>query len=97
MRTVKYQIFTFDELSPEAQDKAIQDHITMICETGKELDCEGFRRAVHDAERLQTPWFFESMVYDYCKDEIAEIQRVNEYEFFADGTFFYEEPFAEIL
>ena len=87
MRTKSYQVYAFDELSDEAKETAVADHIQFWLETFAYEQAHGnFKRALDKAEAMQTPWFVGSYVYDYCKDEIIEEIKLNEYEFREDGT-----------
>lgn len=87
--TRNYEVYTFDELSPEAQGKAIGDQIAFELEvTPYEEMSESMKKAVDKAEKMQTPWFTGEYVWDYCKDEIIENIKLNEYEFTKDGKIF---------
>lgn len=89
MRTItrNYEVYTFDELSEEAKEQAICDHVNFWCEVGADHS-EGFKKAVADAERMRTPWFLAGYVYDYCKDEIIAEIKLNDYTFTKDGKHF---------
>jgi len=89
MKTHKIKTYEFDELSDEAQDKAIWDHIEFL------LDCvdyehgsDNYKKAIMEADRMKTPWFTGSYVYEYCKDEIIEEIKAGDYEFYKDGSMF---------
>lgn len=81
--TKQYQVFKFAELSEEAQEKAINDEINFHLETGLWEEIPDMVKAVNKAERMQTPWFTGSYVWEYCKDII--LNGLNDYEFLADG------------
>lgn len=79
--------YEFDELSEEVQEKVIGEFVSMWTEF-KEYDEKNkgnFEKAIDMAERMQTPWFANSYVYDYCKDEIINDINLNFYLFSDDG------------
>jgi hypothetical protein len=83
-----FEVYKFDELNQAGQDKAISDFIDFMLECTREEDAsENFKKAVRHAERLHTPWFTGSYVLDYCRDEILETMRLNDYDFLYDGSF----------
>ena len=87
--TKKYQVYKFAELSDKAKEKAISDHIEFWLETmDYEQGSDGFKQAINESERMQTPWFVGSYVYDYCKDEIVDEILLNDYDFLRDGSIF---------
>ena len=86
MRIKETKVYKFDELTQEAQDVAINDHINFMLEvTEYEQASDNFKKAIDTAEAMQTPWFAGSYVYEYCKDEVIENIKINEYEFTEDG------------
>jgi hypothetical protein len=46
---------------------------------------EDFKEEMAEAERLRTPWFLGSIIYDNRKEEIIESIEVNEYLFDLTG------------
>lgn len=89
MKSYTVKALSFDELSKAAQDRAISDHIIFLLEVTSYEQAEGeFKRAIDEADRMQAPWFAAEYVRDYCRDEIIESIRTNEYEFYADGSLF---------
>jgi len=81
---------SFDELDKEAQNMAVMEHVKFLLEIGcNDEQPEYFVNiAADNMEKMRTPWFLaETLYFDYRK-EIEEEIRVNEYEFFSDGTFF---------
>lgn len=92
MKTVtkQYKVYSFDELSEDAKNRAISDYIDFLLETTLYEDMtENLKKAVDKAESMQTPWFTGSYVFDYCKDELIETIKANEYEFTEDGKIFH--------
>ena len=88
--TKTYEVYTFDELSEEAKDKAISDHIDFWMEIfcNDENAPESYKQAVETCERLQTPWFLGQVVYENAKNEIVEEIKINEYQFLKSGEIF---------
>jgi hypothetical protein len=86
--TVVYPVYTFDELDEKVQDKVINDEITCWIEMFQdEKDMsKGMKKAIRKAERMQTPWFTASYIWDYCKKEV--LQGCGEYDYFVDGEIF---------
>jgi hypothetical protein len=72
MKTITdvYNVFTYDELGDKAQmavvNQTIQDWIecpdTMPYEAR-----EDYYKAEKQANRMQTPWFFGEIIWEYCK------------------------------
>lgn len=86
MRQETINIYTFDELSNEAKERAISDHINFEIEVaGKD---SYIYPAIEEADRLQTPWFTASIVYEMFKDSIIDTIKINRYEFTADGKIY---------
>ena len=67
--------YEFDELTPELQMKAINDHIEFEIEVMNEespyYDC-----AV-EMEKMQTPWFLGEAIYDAYKQDIIDTIKIN--------------------
>ena len=86
MRIKETKVYQFDELSDRAKEEAISDHINFMLEVIQYEDAsDNFKKAIDKAEAMQTPWFTGSYVYEYCKDEVIENIKINEYEFTEDG------------
>ena len=93
MKTIckSFDVYPFIELTEDAQNKAINDHINFWLEIKSYEDepkNSNFKKACDKAESMQTPWFAPCYVYDYCKDEIIEEIEINEYVFTAEGHLF---------
>ena len=92
MKTIELKLYSFYELSEEAKEKAIHDHIEFeITEIGMREDDEGFNpywKYAKEMERMQTPWFLHETIYDKAKDIIIETIRINEYDFTEDGSLY---------
>ena len=86
MRIKETKVYKFDELTDRAKEEAISDHINFLLEvTEYDQASDNFKKAIDKAEAMQTPWFTGSYVYEYCKDEVIENIKINEYEFTEDG------------
>lgn len=85
--TKTYKIYEFDELSEEAKERAISDHIEFeieIYNPNNEFPSY-IDEAVKEAERLQTPWFLGSIIYERNKEDIIEAIKANKYGFYGSG------------
>lgn len=84
--TIKIDLYEFDELSKESQEKAIGDHISMIIENGLYDALPEYKEAFEEAEKMKTPWFLHEYVFEKCKDAIYSDLRNAYYKI--DGRFF---------
>lgn len=86
----EFCIYNFEELNKDAKEKAINDHISFWMETRTyDEDNKGnFEKACDEAESMNTPWFVGEYIYDYCKDEIIQELKVNNYQFYENGEFY---------
>lgn len=86
--TIEYEVYEFDELSDEAKSCAISDllmSITDIPELYPELKDE-IDKAQDKVERMYTPWFFTSYLWEVAEDKLLQILR--EYAYLKDGKMF---------
>lgn len=76
----KYQVYEYDELTKDAQNKVINDHIKWIieCIPYDKLSLD-MKRAVDKSESMQTPWFVGSYIYEYAMNEILEYVKTQSY------------------
>ena len=81
--TKTFELYEFEELSLEAQDKAVSNHIDFEIELMDE-DSLYWHCAV-EMDKMQTPWFIGSCIYEDHKEDIIETIKANEYLFFEDG------------
>lgn len=85
--TKEFEFFTYDELSKEAQDRAMNDLINFWIDC---LDCnngsDNFRKAIDKSNSMQTPWFVGEYIYEYCKDELLSEMKLNNDLFYEDGS-----------
>ncbi|MFW6015517.1 MAG: hypothetical protein ACOCRK_03705 [bacterium] len=80
--------YRYEELDESAKNQAIYSHIMFWIEN-KEYDDVNkgkYEKAIDEAYRLNTPWFLNHYIYDYCKEEIIEELKTNEYMFDKNGT-----------
>lgn len=83
MKTITINLYSFSELSDEAKEKAIHNHINFIIET---MDEQSYFYQYHkEMERMLTPWFLEQVIYEKAKKEVIEDIEINDYLFFVDG------------
>lgn len=88
--TKNYEVYKFNELNAEAKRKAIEDRINLWIETINidEISKDSnLYKAYEESERMRTPWFIGSYIYEYCKEELEE--ELTDYEFLTDGQIFY--------
>jgi len=86
MKTITTNLYSFDELSEEAKNKAIIEQINFEIEVADENS--PFIPVFEEMERMHTPWFTAATIFhtpEY-KNIIIENLRVNEYTFLSDGT-----------
>jgi hypothetical protein len=67
--------YEFDELSPELQDKAINDHIQF------ELEVMGedspYWHCIEEMDKMKTPWFTSEKILEDHKETIIETIKLN--------------------
>lgn len=88
--TKEYEIYNFNELTSEAKSRAINDvlmSITDVPELYPELK-EEINKAQDKCDKLYTPWFFATYLWEFAKEKILEILQQSVY--LKDGTFFNE-------
>lgn len=82
--------YEFSDLRPEAREKVINDTIAFWIET-REYDAKNprnFEKAIDESNRMHTPWFVGSYIYDYCKQELEEELEANDYIYDEGGEIF---------
>jgi 5'-deoxynucleotidase YfbR-like HD superfamily hydrolase len=81
------EAFTIDDLKEKARNKAMSEHIEFLMEILPYEDgSENYKRAIKKAELMHTPWFTGSYIFEYCKEEIKEEMRINDYLFDKEGN-----------
>ena len=95
MRTVikKYDVYKFDELNEQAQEKVIDDYIDWYIyektQNKEPRKNSNLYKAFKKAKDLQTPWFLRQFVFDYCEKDI--LKEVKKYEYYENGGMYYED------
>ncbi len=84
MRTATIDLYKFDELNEEAQEKAICEHIEFEIEV---MDRHSpYYECAEEMDRMQTPWFLGQVIFEKHKQDIIDNITLNEYLFFDDGN-----------
>ena len=87
MRIIPVECYKFDELSEDAKQFAIEETINFILECfDYEEQSENIQKAIDEAEKMRTPWFTGSYVWDYAEEEVLSLCQNNEYT--KDGRLF---------
>lgn len=87
--TMRYNIYSFDELSLQAQNKAINDRINLWIEHipfDKISHNSKIYKVYKECEEMQTPWFLSEYILEQCKEQV--LKELKELEFLADGELF---------
>ena len=79
------EAFSFDELSADARERAINDQIQFLLEVGPD-DYPGLKEAIAEAERLQTPWFAGAILWEKSQNVILEDFKENNWDFDIRGN-----------
>ena len=79
------QLYNYNELEADAQEKVITDIVKFFLEAVpyEEMSPE-MKRACDKSEEMQTPWFVGSYMWEYAEAEILKIARANTYR--KDGS-----------
>ena len=85
MRTISINLYSFDELSAESQEKAIINEIKFFIDTMENEDSV-FWDIATEMDKMQTPWFLGEEIYKREKQYIIDTIRANEYTFEMDGS-----------
>lgn len=87
MKTVQINLYSFNELSEKAKQKAILDAIEFEIEFVADENSR-FKEVFEEMERMQTPWFAAETIYHTpkYKQMIIDNLLANDYTFEADGT-----------
>ena len=93
MREVKIKVYNYDELSDTIKEKVLENTINSWSELPLDIFMpdSNIHKAYAKAEEMQTPWFYGSYIYEYCKDEL--LMEIRQYEYFKDGTIYIERMF----
>lgn len=89
MKTIRTKVYQFNELTKEAQDKALCWFIEILM-MGEIPEDSPYMPAITKNEKNQTPWFIpETLFHEHRADLIADIE-ANEYDFTKDGNCFHQ-------
>ena len=89
MRDENITVYTYDELSEKAQDRALNRQIEFYLDTYRGTPEEKgsiIDLAIKKANRMQTPWFAGTYIYEMGREFVLEDLRQHEY--FMDGSIF---------
>lgn len=84
MKTKTINTYEFAELSAEAQQKIINDHINFEITIMDEHSPYWYLAL--KMEKMQTPWFLGECIYESHLADIIENIKLNEYMFTAAGN-----------
>lgn len=90
--TTTINIYEYDELTTEAKERAIKDHIDFLLEVdwaNEEYTPDYVEEALKKADELRTPWFLGSFIYEYGK-EIIE-QELKDHDYLITGEVFIQD------
>ena len=81
--TKTFFIYRFDELSQDAQDRAVSDQIDFEIEV---MDEDSWLwPCVMKMREMQTPWFLGSYIWENHREDIIHNIQDNEYLYFKNG------------
>lgn len=86
--SISLDVYSFDELSEEGRERAINDYVEFLMDTAdiNSPECDpDLKRAILQADRMQTPWFTESYIWEYCEKWILEDLRNPEQFYLKSG------------
>ncbi len=89
--TKEFTLYKFDELTKKAQERAINNEVEfwIMLENSGDTDLPPFvTKAVKEAERMHTPWFFGQIIWDEGQKEI--LQSLRDQEYLASGEVWIE-------
>lgn len=91
MRTIvkKINVYKFNELNKESQDKVISDYIDFVVDTTDFDEISknsNLYKAFKKANEMRTPWFLGSYIWQLCEKQI--LKEVNKYEYLENGEIF---------
>ena len=89
MKKYTITVYNFNELSDEVRRKVIDDTIVFMMNTiSYEEGSDEFKAAIDEAQRMRTPWFTGSYIWEKCKDEVLALAK--HYKYCKDGRIFTE-------
>ena len=91
MKTVTIPVFTFEELSKEAQMKVVNDTIDFMIETADDGSSQELLQALEKANGMLTPWFAAAYIWEGCKEEVDAL--CQEFMYFKNGQVYSPESY----
>ena len=80
MRIIPLECYKFGELDEDARQLAIEETISFVLELYTyEEQSDNIQNAIDQAEKMRTPWFVNSYVWDFAQDEIMDLCHQFEY------------------
>ena len=90
--TKKITLFSYNELTPQAQEKAMENHVSWHAEidwSGEEFIPDFIQQAQERCEELKTPWFFGQFIFEYGEPHfLIELEETGE-KFLSNGEIYY--------
>ena len=89
MEKVKITIYNFKELDENTQNKIINNYIDFLINTTdftKLHKNTNLYKAFKDCKRMQTPWFINQYIWNYCKNQI--LKECKKYNYFKNGEIY---------
>ena len=81
-----FKVYTFDELSDEAKEKALIDQIRFEMDIMDETS--PYWHCVIEMEKMRTPWFLGQAIYDDHKEDLIQTIKLSNWCFLEDGEYF---------
>lgn len=96
MKKIELKVYGFKELSPAAQETAIENEVQYCMEEHDyDLWTPNMRKAVEEADRKRSPELVEDLAYKYCKPEIESRLSNPIYFFLSNGEMFVEDLYPK--
>lgn len=86
--TKKYKVYSFDELSDKAKEKALEQEIEFWLEINYEDLPKCIKTAIDKVEKIHPHWFTGSYIYQECQKFLVDTIRANKYQYLESGEFF---------
>jgi uncharacterized membrane-anchored protein YjiN (DUF445 family) len=81
MEKIEINVYDYDELRKEYQQKVIRETIEFILAVYPEEELsENIKKGIDRAEELNTPWFMDAYIMDYAEKEILDTAREFQYD-----------------
>jgi uncharacterized membrane-anchored protein YjiN (DUF445 family) len=81
MEQITINVYDYDELKKEYQQKVLMETIEFILAVYNEENLpENVKKGIDRAEELNTPWFMNAYIMDYAEEEILDTARQFQYD-----------------